>query len=123
MIDPSAFTAEHRLATYGTLAPGRLNHHYVSALKGRWLRGQVRGILVAAGWGSEYGFPGIVLDDSGGDVMVDVLESGDLPAHWCRLDEFEGSGYQRVMTVASTSYGPMEAYIYAVRPPNVSARS
>jgi gamma-glutamylcyclotransferase (GGCT)/AIG2-like uncharacterized protein YtfP len=115
MVDPSAFTAEHRLATYGTLAPGRLNHHHVSTLGGRWLQGQVRGTLIAEGWGSEHGFPGIVLDSLGEEVMVDVLESGDLPAHWPRLDEFEGSAYQRVMTVASTPDGPIETYIYALK--------
>ena len=114
VIDPGALTAEHRLATYGTLAPGRPNHHHVSALDGRWLRGHVRGTLIDAGWGADYGFPGIVLDGAGEDVMVDVLESADLPAHWSRLDEFEGPGYQRVITTASTPDGQLEISIYVL---------
>ena len=28
--------ADHRLAVYGSLAPGRPNHHHVAALGGRW---------------------------------------------------------------------------------------
>ena len=28
-----------RLAVYGTLGPGRPNHHQLSALRGRWVRG------------------------------------------------------------------------------------
>ena len=92
------WTAEHRLATYGTLAPGRPNHHHLAAMNGRWIRGHVRGILVAAGWGAGYGFPGMILREDGELVSVDVLESRDLPAQWPRLDEFEGSAYQRVPT-------------------------
>lgn len=96
----------------------------MSALEGRWLRGHVRGTLVDAGWGADDGFPGIMLDSSGEDVVVDVLESADLPAHWPRLDDFEGPAYQRVTTTASTSDGPMEISIYVLceGPPGVRAR-
>jgi gamma-glutamylcyclotransferase (GGCT)/AIG2-like uncharacterized protein YtfP len=114
VIDPGVFTAEHRLATYGTLAPGRPNYHQVSALGGRWLRAHVRGTLIDAGWGADYGFPAIVLDSAGENVMVDVLESADLPAHWSRLDEFEGPAYKRVTTTAFTSDGPIETSIYVL---------
>ena len=112
--DPGALTAEHRLATYGTLAPGRPNHHQLSALEGRWFRGHIRGTLVEAGWGVDYGFPALVLDTAGEDVMVDVFESADLPAHWSRLDEFEGSAYQRVATTVSTADGAIETSIYVL---------
>jgi hypothetical protein len=47
-----------RLATYGSLAPGRPNEGQLSDLTGRWLVGHVRGKLVEAGWGAELGFPG-----------------------------------------------------------------
>jgi hypothetical protein len=40
-----------RLATYGSLAPGRPNEGQLSDLTGRWLAGHVRGKLVEAGWG------------------------------------------------------------------------
>ena len=91
VIDPGDFRAEHRLATYGTLTPGRPSHHHVSAVEGRWLRGYVHGTLVDAGWGADYGCPALVLGAVGEEVMVDVFESAHLPACWSRLDEFEGS--------------------------------
>jgi hypothetical protein len=49
---------EVRLATYGTLAPGRRNHGQLNELPGRWLVGQVRGSLAEAGWGATLGYPG-----------------------------------------------------------------
>jgi gamma-glutamylcyclotransferase (GGCT)/AIG2-like uncharacterized protein YtfP len=113
-MDETCFTAEHRLATYGTLAPGRRNHHHLVALDGRWMRGHVRGTLVDAGWGADLGFPALVLDASGDEVVVDVFESADLPLHWARLDAFEGSAYRRVVTAVSTPNGPVEASIYVL---------
>jgi gamma-glutamylcyclotransferase (GGCT)/AIG2-like uncharacterized protein YtfP len=110
----SALTAEHRLATYGTLGPGRPNHDQLSALEGRWVRGHVRGTLVEAGWGADYGFPALVLNPAGEEVAVDVFESADLPAHWSRLDDFEGSAYRRVTTTASTPDGALETSIYVL---------
>jgi hypothetical protein len=47
-----ALDARHRLTTYGSLAPGRPNHHQLDGLEGRWSRGHVRGTLVDAGWGA-----------------------------------------------------------------------
>lgn len=37
----------HCLATYGTLAPGRANHHQLAELQGHWQAGHVTGHLVA----------------------------------------------------------------------------
>ena len=107
--------ASLRLATYGTLAPGRPNHHQLAGLEGHWLRGQVHGSLVDAGWGAGLGFPALVLDAHGAAVDVDVFESVDLPAHWAHLDEFEGPGYQRVATTVRTPGGDVAASIYVVR--------
>ena len=42
--------ADERLATYGTLAPGRPNHHHVQGLPGRWFTGHVHGHLFDIGW-------------------------------------------------------------------------
>ncbi|MEO1057737.1 MAG: gamma-glutamylcyclotransferase family protein [Actinomycetota bacterium] len=106
--------ADHRLATYGSLAPGRSNHHVVADLTGEWLHGTVRGNLRHDGWGADLGFPGIVLDPHGPLVEVQVLESRDLPARWNQLDEFEGPGYRRVVTVVSTDRGDVHAQIYAL---------
>jgi gamma-glutamylcyclotransferase (GGCT)/AIG2-like uncharacterized protein YtfP len=88
--------AECRLVAYGTLAPGRPNHHQLDGLNGRWLDGSVRGALVQQGWGAALGYPALVLDADGPAVEVQVFESTDLPSHWPRLDDFEGPGYQRV---------------------------
>jgi gamma-glutamylcyclotransferase (GGCT)/AIG2-like uncharacterized protein YtfP len=105
---------EYRLATYGTLAPGRANAHLLAELSGTWTRGVIRGHLHERGWGAADGYPGIVLDDSGPTVDVDVLASADLPAHWHRLDDFEGPGYRRVPVTVSVDGGEVAAYIYAL---------
>jgi gamma-glutamylcyclotransferase (GGCT)/AIG2-like uncharacterized protein YtfP len=107
-------TAAHRLATYGTLAPGRPNHHQLDGLRGRWLAGHVNGTLVDAGWAVGLGYPALLLDPDGSAIRVDVFESVDLPAHWARLDAFEGPGYQRVVTTVRTSSGDVEASIYVL---------
>ncbi len=65
-----------------------------------------------SGWGAALGFPGLVLDPLGPLVEVDLFESPELPAHWARLDEFEGSGYQRVIATVSTGEGERRAWIY-----------
>ena len=76
--------------------------------------GHVNGMLVHAGWGAGLGYPALVLDPNGSDVRVDVLESADLPAHWERLDAFEGPGYQRVVARVRTSIGEVYASIYVL---------
>ncbi|WP_290736200.1 gamma-glutamylcyclotransferase [Amaricoccus sp.] len=106
--------ARTRLATYGTLGPGRPNHHHLAPLGGRWLKGEVQGRLVAEGWGASMGFPGLVLDPSGPAVAIDLLESAELPRHWPRLDAFEGVGYERVETVVATAEGALRACIYVL---------
>lgn len=103
---------EHALATYGTLAPGRRNHHQLDGLEGTWLSGTVRGHLHPEGWGAALGFPGIVLDDDGAEVSVQVLVSRDLVRHWPRLDAFEGEGYRRTTVVVATATGAVQAQIY-----------
>ena len=106
--------ADSRLATYGTLSPGRENHDELSRLKGSWRKGTVKGKLVDAGWGASLGYPGLVLDPNATPVEVFLFESPDLPDHWRRLDEFEGAGYRRVLTQVRTPDGDVDAYIYVV---------
>lgn len=102
---------EHRLATYGTLAPGRRNHHHVSMIDGRWISGHVVGTLVDKGWAVEMGYPAF---DPNGNEQIEVwmLESKDLPEHWPRLDEFETEAYRRVMVPVFTEAGEVMASIY-----------
>jgi gamma-glutamylcyclotransferase (GGCT)/AIG2-like uncharacterized protein YtfP len=105
-----------RLAVYGSLAPGRPNHHQLRGLSGRWIDGTVRGELLQEGWGAELGYPGLVLDPDGHSVGIQLFCSPDLPDHWTRLDEFEGSGYRRTVTVVSTAEGDLLASIYVLAP-------
>ena len=114
---------EHRLATYGTLAPGRVNESMLAGLTGRWLTGIVRGHLKDEGWGAAHGCPGIVLDPDGPSVDVHLFESADLAAHWDRLDAFEGPGYQRIPVDVETPDGPLTAMIYALADSKASAES
>ncbi len=107
-------SAETRLATYGTLAPGRVHDDQLAELSGSWRKGTVRGRLVEAGWGAEVGFPGLILDPRGQPVDVHLFESLDLPSHWQRLDAFEGSGYLRVVAPVRTIDGDIAASIYVV---------
>jgi gamma-glutamylcyclotransferase (GGCT)/AIG2-like uncharacterized protein YtfP len=104
--------ADTRLATYGTLAPGKPNHHQLAQLRGRWMKGMVSGALVRSGWGAALGFPALVFDATGSSVPVDLFESADLPRHWARLDEFEGEGYRRVVVEVETEEGSLASFIY-----------
>ena len=112
--DGSANAAVHRLATYGSLAPGRVNHFQLDGLDGRWSAGWVNGTLIDRGWGAGLGYPAMILDPDGSPVEVQVFESTDLPDHWSRLDDFEGPGYSRVVASISTPDGDLAAYIYVL---------
>ena len=105
------------LASYGTLAPGRANHHQLDGLHGQWTTGWVRGHRLETGWGATQGFPALELDPDGPIVPVELFASEDLPRHWARLDAFEGEGYRRVSTVVETDAGPRRASIYAAAVP------
>jgi gamma-glutamylcyclotransferase (GGCT)/AIG2-like uncharacterized protein YtfP len=109
--------ADCRLATYGTLSPGRSNHHQLSGLRGQWSGGSVRGDLHDAGWGAAQGYPGLVLNPTGETVAVDLFSSDDLPDHWARLDAFEGDGYRRVVAEVTTPHGAVAACIYVLVAP------
>jgi len=114
--------ANSRLVNYGSLSPGRVNHHELAGLRGNWRMGTVRGRLMPEGWGATMGYPGLILDPQGPQVQVYLFESCDLPDHWDRLDEFEGSGYQRVTTQVWTPDGELEACIYVLVPESDSSR-
>lgn len=85
------------LAVYGSLAPGKANHHVVAPLAGTWTDGVVEGELVEAGWGAPLGFPAFRPRAEGGEIDVQVLTSDRLPAAWGQLDEFEGAEYCRLL--------------------------
>ncbi len=111
-----ALETDTRLAVYGTLAPGRSNHHQLAGLQGRWFDGCVRGRLAAAEWGAWVGYTGLMVD--GGEesdvVAVQVFESDDLPEHWSRLDLFEGPAFRRTPVEVDTVDGVVIAFVYAL---------
>jgi gamma-glutamylcyclotransferase (GGCT)/AIG2-like uncharacterized protein YtfP len=103
----------HRLFVYGSLAPGRPNEHVLASLPGEWQPATVTGTQRQEGWGAALGYPGIVLNPQGAEVPGFVFTSEQLPEHWARLDEFEGSGYERVLTIARLNNGTVvDVYIY-----------
>lgn len=103
---------DQHFAAYGTLAPGRPNHHHLADLKGRWVVGTVRGNLVQRGWGAALGYPALVPAEDGDAIDVHLFLSQDLPDHWSRLDAFEGAEYCRARITVQTAEGPIEAWIY-----------
>lgn len=105
----------HRLATYGSLAPGRSNAHQLDGLHGRWTAGHVHGTLADEGWATNSGYPALIPAPTAPKVDLHVFESADLPLHWARLDTFEGPEYQRVPVTVHTPDGDMEAFLYAHR--------
>mgnify|MGYP000321372953 CR=1 FL=1 len=103
----------HRLFVYGTLAPGRPNEHLLKDVPGEWEPATVTGTLLQEGWGAAVGYPGILLDEQGGEVEGFLFSSESLAEQWARLDEFEGEGYERVLTTVRLKDGrAVDAYIY-----------
>jgi gamma-glutamylcyclotransferase (GGCT)/AIG2-like uncharacterized protein YtfP len=80
----------HRLAVYGTLAPGEANASVLADISGEWLDGTLRGELTKS-----EGLPWFRWRESGSEVGVKVLTSGDLPDHFADIDRFEGSRHAR----------------------------
>jgi gamma-glutamylcyclotransferase (GGCT)/AIG2-like uncharacterized protein YtfP len=104
------------LFVYGTLAPGRPNAHVMDGIDGTWQPATARGTLLPEGWGAAAGYPAIVLEDDGPQVEGLLFRSDDLSRHWERLDEFEGEGYDRVVTSVRLASGEhVLAFTYALR--------
>ncbi len=106
-----------RLAVYGSLAPGESNHRIIEDIAGTWNPGFVRGDFLRQGWGTHVGFLGMTWDPkSRNRINVEVFTSEDLPAHWDRLDDFEGEDYLRILVpVEGLTGDPIVANIYRVR--------
>ncbi|MEM1286113.1 MAG: gamma-glutamylcyclotransferase family protein [Pseudomonadota bacterium] len=113
----SPLSAIHRLASYGTLAPGRSNYAQVADLGGTWRVGHVMGRHVQSGWGTWIGYPGFVPDPAGDRIEVHILETDLLPDHWERLDAFEGDAYRRIVVTAELEDGGLiDVSIYEALP-------
>ncbi len=93
---------------YGSLAPGEPNHDQLAELVGEWRDGWVTGDLLRGGWGSALGYPGLIWRPRGPRVPARLFVSDDLPAHWDRLDRFEGDGYTRILVSFHRAHGRVE---------------
>lgn len=112
------YQADRRFAVYGTLAPGKPNHHHLSDLDGTWTQGHfVTGRLEQSGWGADMGYPALRWSESGDAIEVQLFASDDLPGHWARLDAFEGGEYLRILVPVHAPHGVVTvANVYAARP-------
>ncbi len=97
MISSLLARPEKKLAVYGTLAPGEVNHSQLAGIHGTWADGFVRGELAMTGWGAEHGFPALAWRPDGPRVAAKLFTAPELNRHWRRLDEFEGDGYRRIL--------------------------
>jgi gamma-glutamylcyclotransferase (GGCT)/AIG2-like uncharacterized protein YtfP len=104
-----------RLAVYGSLGPGKKNHHVIAGIRGRWRKAIVRGSLHNEGWGAGEGFPGFFWDGTNTPVAAQVFSSRELPHYWPQLDEFEGAEYRRILVPAEILGGGIEiCNVYAL---------
>jgi gamma-glutamylcyclotransferase (GGCT)/AIG2-like uncharacterized protein YtfP len=108
------FPVHKTLAVYGTLAPGRPNHHVVAPLGGEWTQGVIEGDLFPVGWGATLGYPAFRPRAGGPAVPVHVLHADGLAAAWPRLDRFEGPGYRRILVPVFTAAPGDERHLYTV---------
>ena len=107
------------LFTYGTLAPGRENHHHVENIDGDWMQAAVRGRLVNHGWGADLGFPALVVDETGDWVQGWALKSTNLALCFPALDQFEGHEYQRTQVAVTLENDEVvQAYVYLAKNSN-----
>jgi gamma-glutamylcyclotransferase (GGCT)/AIG2-like uncharacterized protein YtfP len=100
VLDALFDSPQTRLAAYGTLRPGESNHTLVANLDGAWVDGTVQGVRFIAN-----DYPAFLWRPGGAEVPVSVLTSAALPAHWARLDDFEGPEYRRILVPVSLPNG------------------
>jgi gamma-glutamylcyclotransferase (GGCT)/AIG2-like uncharacterized protein YtfP len=104
-----------RLFVYGTLAPGRSNHHILKGVAGSWQQATLKGTLFQQGWGAAMGYPGIIPSEDGDEIEGFVFSSKYLDEHWPRVDEFEGAGYTRKLVTVKIEGGVnKQAFVYAL---------
>src|SRR3546814_6998489 len=69
-----------KLAIYGTLAPGKANHHYIGGLGGAWQDAAVRGSLGRVPCGMHGGLPAMLLDPASPLQTLKLLPCEGLPS-------------------------------------------
>src|SRR5512138_1610394 len=111
-----AHRASVKLAIYGTLAPGKVNHHHIADLGGTWHDAAMRGRLDRVPCGIHEGLPAIVVGPEEPLHPVKLLVCDALPANWPRLDAFEDAEKQRLLVPLEGEGGITGvANVYALR--------
>ncbi len=106
----------NKLFVYGTLAPGRPNEHILNKIGGSFEAASIIGILHNKGWGADMGSPGLTIDSEGAKIIGFLFTSDNLIKHWSKLDDFEGDGYERVLTTVKLKNNTsVEAFVYAIK--------
>lgn len=103
-----------KLFVYGTLQPNQSNNYLLQNIGGTFQKATVKGFYDTLGWGKTYGYPAVVLDDTGDAINGYVFTSNNLKTNWDLLDDFEGDGYKRVLTKVNVADKFVDAYIYVL---------
>jgi len=97
-----------KLAAYGTLRPGEVNHNIVADIDGIWRDGTITGEVSQV-----RDYPSFVWKVSGPEVPVKVLFSNSLHEEYPRIDRFEGEFYERVLVPVTIDGFVHVCYVYA----------
>lgn len=98
---------DRQLVVYGTLAPGNVNHHIISDIRGDWEDCTVNGHVCEIN-----GLPLFVWEPRGPSLKAQLFTSSVLPSRWEQIDEFEGSYYRRTLIPVARNDGIVIANIY-----------
>lgn len=96
-----------RLLVYGSLAPGECHDDVLASIPGRWLPAKIQGEIDRTG-----NYPRFTWRPGGPVHTVQCFAAPTLPAHWPRLDFFEGEGYRRIWISAQVDGEQRVASIY-----------
>lgn len=92
LLDVLLDSPQHKLIVFGTLSPGNSKDHVVSYLRGIWDHCKINGTISESG-----GYPFFELNPAAPSIDARLFINDDLPAHWDRLDHFEGLEYIRTL--------------------------
>ena len=98
--------------TYGTLGPGRPNHHQLDGLDGRWLKDTSTGCSSTPAGARALATQHWSFKPTVQQSMSKFRVSRPAGSLGARLDDLEGDGYQRVVATVRTPTGEMDAFIY-----------
>jgi gamma-glutamylcyclotransferase (GGCT)/AIG2-like uncharacterized protein YtfP len=106
-----------RLFVYGSLRTGQSARGMVEPYVKDWTPATVRGTMFAF----SSGYPGVVLDSTGGIVMGELLWLRGMATCLPLLDRYEGHDYVRELVQVEHVGGPSWAWVYVLADPRVTA--